>query len=229
MTLPLLGAAPTLAADAPITVALPKGRLLEETLRHFTSAGLSAPADFGRRLVVTSDDGLLRYLLAKPADVPTYVEYGAADLGICGLDVLRESARDVYEPMLLPYGRCRLALAGRAERMASPLRWESQPRVVTKFPRLAAAFFRERGVNAEIIELSGSVELGPLVGLADLIVDLVDTGHTLHANGLAELRVILHSQAVLIANRAAYRLRAQPIHAILDRLAAAIRAESAVA
>lgn len=207
---------------APITVALPKGRLQGETLDHFAAAGLPVPGDFGRRLVVTSPDGSLRYLLAKPADVPTYVEYGAADLGVCGLDVLRESGREVYEPLLLPYGYCRLALAGHVDRPDYPLRWENQPRVATKYPRLAAAFFRERGVNAEIIELSGSVELGPLVGLAELIVDLVDTGHTLRANGLAELRVIMQSQAVLIANRASFRLRSQQIQAILSRLAAAL-------
>lgn len=204
---------------APVTVALAKGRLTESTLALFARAGLPAPADFGRRLVVESPDGALRFLLAKPVDVPTYVEYGAADLGICGLDVLRESGRDVYEPMLLPFARCRLSLCGPANHPDTPLRYQSQPRVVTKYPRLAAQFFRERGVNAEIIELSGSVELGPLVGLADLIVDLVETGHTLRANGLVELRTILESRAVLIANRAAYRLKSAAIQAILQRLA----------
>ncbi len=204
-----------------VLVALPKGRLTRDTLALFARAGLPVPDDFGRRLVADSPDGALRYLLAKPMDVPTYVEYGAADVGICGLDVLRESGRSVYEPLLLPFGRCRLVLAGPAERPDKPLRYESQPRVVTTFPRLAADFFRERGINAEIIELGGSVELGPLVGLADLIVDLVESGNTLRANGLAELRVIMQSQAVLIANRAAYRLKAAPVQALIARLAAA--------
>lgn len=206
-----------------IVFALPKGRLSDDALALLARAGLPVPADFGRRLIVDSEDGALRYLLAKPFDVPTYVEYGAADLGICGLDVLRESQRNVYEPLLLPFGYCRLSLAGPANRTDSPLRYESQPRVVSKFPRLAAAFFRERGVNAEIIELGGSVELGPLVGLADLIVDLVDSGVTLRANGLTELRVIMHSQAVLIANRAAYRLKSASIQNLLTRLSAALR------
>lgn len=214
---------------APVTVALPKGRLTEDTLALFALAGLPVPADFGRKLVVDSGDGTLRYLLAKPGDVPTYVEYGAADLGICGLDVLRESGRNVYEPMLLPFGYCRLSLAGPAGLSDRPLRYESQTRVVTKFPRLAGAFFRERGINAEIIELGGSVELGPLVGLADLIVDLVDSGHTLRANGLTELRVILHSQAVLIANRAAYRMKTDSIQPLLARLAEAVSAQRAPA
>ncbi|MGL4649406.1 MAG: ATP phosphoribosyltransferase, partial [Caldilineaceae bacterium] len=205
----------------PLVVALPKGRLMDETLALFARAGLPAPPEFGRRLVTDSADGALRFLLSKPVDVPTYVEYGAADLGICGLDVLRESRRNVYEPLLLPFGFCRLSLAAPADRPDTPLRYESQPRIVTKFPNLAAAFFRERGVNAEIIALSGSVELGPLVGLADLIVDLIDSGTTLRANGLVELRTILPSQAVLIANRAAWRLQAARMQPLIAQIAAA--------
>jgi ATP phosphoribosyltransferase len=214
-------------ATAPLVVALPKGRLTDETLALFARAGLPVPEEFGRRLVVDSADGSLRFLLAKPVDVPTYVEYGAADLGICGLDVLREHPHDVYEPLLLPFGFCRLSLAGPANRPDTPLRYESQPRVVSKYPNLAAHFFRERGVNAEIIELSGSVELGPLVGLADLIVDLVESGSTLRANGLTELRTILQSQAVLIANRAAWRLRAQRIQPLIAQLSAAAHQQPA--
>ena len=208
-----------------IVVALPKGRDSEAALALFARAGLPAPADFGRKLIVESEDGWLHFLLSKPGDVPTYVEYGAADVGICGLDVLRESGRDVYEPLLLPFGHCRLSLAGFADRPNTPLRYESQPRVATKYPNLASQFFRARGINAEIIELSGSVELGPLVGLADLIVDLVSSGETLQANGLTELRVIMQSQEVLIVNRAAYRLKSRPIRRLIERLASAITAE----
>jgi len=211
----------------PLVVALPKGRLSDDTLALFTRAGLPIPASFGRRLVVDSEDGSMRFLLAKPVDVPTYVEYGAADLGICGLDVLRESNRNVYEPLLLPFGYCRLCLAGPANRPNTPLRYESQPRIVTKYPNLATQFFRERGVNAEIIELSGSVELGPLVGLADLIVDLVESGNTLRANGLAEFRTILQSQAVLIANRTSWRLRSSRMQPLIARLRSAIDATEA--
>jgi len=205
-----------------IVVALPKGRLTDDTLALFADAGLPTPADFGRKLVVPTEDGALQFLFAKPADVPTYVEYGAADVGICGLDVLRESGREVYEPLLLPFGHCRLSLAGYANRPDTPLRYESQPRVATKFPNLATQFFRARGINAEIIELHGSVELGPLIGLADLIVDLVDSGETLRANGLIELRVIMSSQAVLIANRAAYRLKSRAVQELIGRLAGAM-------
>jgi ATP phosphoribosyltransferase len=202
-----------------LVLALAKGRDTEDALAHLARAGLPLPAgDAGRKLILPSMDGSLRYIMAKPADVPIYVEYGAADLGICGLDVLRESGRDVYEPLLLPFGYCRLSLAGPANRPDTPLRHASQPRVATSFPNLTTAFFRQRGVNAEIITLKGSVELAPLVGLSDLIVDLVQTGNTLRANGLVEFRTILESQAVLIANRSAYRLKTSAVQRVLSAL-----------
>lgn len=204
---------------APLVVALPKGRLLEEALGYLERAGYGLrPGENGRQLVLSSAAGHVRYVLAKPADVPVYVEYGACDLGIAGLDVLREAQRDVLEPLLLPFGYCRLSVAGPAGRAERPLRLEPNPRVATKFPRLAEGFFRQRGVSAEIIELSGSVELAPLVDLADLIVDLVQSGQTLRDNGLAELRVILQSQAVLVANRAAWRLKAEAVGAFVAGL-----------
>ena len=210
-------------SPSPLLMALPKGRLAEQSLALLARAGLSVPQDNGgRKLVLESPDGRMGYVMAKPWDVPTFVEYGAADLGICGLDVLRESGRNVYEPLLLPFGHCRLSLAGPQERADTPLRYESQPRIATKYPRLTTAFFRQRGINAEVIALSGSVELGPVLGLADLIVDLVETGSTLQANGLVEFRTILESQAVLIVNRAAYRLKSQPIQALIEKLREAI-------
>jgi len=202
-----------------LVVALPKGRLLEEARDCLERAGYGLrDADNGRQLVLPSAALHVRYVLAKPSDVPVYVEYGACDLGIAGLDVLREAQRDLLEPLLLPFGHCRLSVAGPAGRADRPLRLEPNPRVATKFPRLTEAFFRARGVSAEIIELSGSVELAPLVDLADLIVDLVQSGQTLADNGLAELRVILHSQAVLVANRAAWRLKAEAISAFVASL-----------
>jgi ATP phosphoribosyltransferase len=211
------------SSTKPLLFALPKGRMADESLTLLAKAGLSQPVDNNdRKLVLESADGCFGYVMAKPWDVPTYVEYGAADLGICGLDVLRESGRTVHEPLLLPFARCRLSVAGPADRPDIPLRYESQPRVASKYPRLAAQFFRERGVNAEIIGLSGSVELGPILGLADLIVDLVETGNTLRANGLIEFRTILESQAVLIVNRASYRLRAAQIQSVVERLRAVL-------
>lgn len=205
----------------PLTVALPKGRLIEDALSFLARAGYAVPAngDGGRKLVLDGADGRLRFVMVKPADVPVFVEYGAADVGIAGLDVVREAERDVYEPLLLPFGYCRLVVAGRADRPDLPLRLERSPRVATKFPRLTEAFFRKRGVAAELIVMAGSVELAPLVGLADLIVDLVQTGATLRENGLIELRTILESQAMLIANRASYRLRAGQVRELIDGLA----------
>jgi len=212
------------AGRSPLMIALPKGRLAQQTLALFAAAGLPVPdGDNGRKLILDSVGGdthdvATQYVMAKPSDVPTFVEYGAADLGICGLDTLRESRRHVYEPLLLPFGYCRLCLAAPADRPDTPLRYESQPRVATKYPNLTADFFRARGVNAEIITLNGSVELGPLVGLAHLIVDVVETGSTLRANGLVETRTILDIQAVLIVNRAAYHLKREAIEQVIARL-----------
>ena len=224
---------PASAGTAPdvLRVALPKGRMADDALGLMLAAGLPAPlADAGRKLVVPSADGRYQYILAKPSDVPTYVEYGAADIGVCGLDTLRESGRAVYEPLLLPFGRCRLSVCAPVDRADIPLRYESQPRVATKYPKLTMEFFRKRGVNAEVIALNGSVELGPLVGLADLIVDLVETGGTLRANGLVEIRRVMESQAVLIVNRAAYRLKADivrnAIHALRRQIEARTGTES---
>ena len=223
--------------------ALPKGRLAQDSLSFLAQAGLSTPTDTeSRKLILPAADGSVGFVMAKPRDVPTYVEHGAADLGICGLDVVRETDRAVYEPLLLPFGQCRLSLAGPAEnapvatgaggdfaersfRVSSsshqpgmPLRYMSQPRIATEYPRLTRSFFAERGVNAEVITLNGSVELGPILGLSDLIVDVVQTGTTLRMNGLVEIRTILESQAVLVVNRAAYQLKATEINRIIERL-----------
>jgi ATP phosphoribosyltransferase len=208
---------------APLTIALPKGRLTEDALACLARAGYAVPVngDKGRKLILEGADGRLRFVMAKPSDVPVFVEYGAADLGIAGLDVVREAERDVYEPVRLPFGFCRLMVAGRADRADRPLRLERSPKVATKFPRLTEAFFRKRGLAPEIIIMSGSVELAPLVGLADLIVDLVQTGVTLRENGLVEMHVVLESQAVLIANRASYRLRAAEVRELIDAVVAA--------
>ena len=220
-------AAPERAAQDVLRVALPKGRMADDALGLMLAAGLPQPqADAGRKLVVPSVDGRYQYILAKPSDVPTYVEYGAADIGVCGLDTLRESGRAVYEPLLLPFGRCRLSVCAPVDRADIPLRYESQPRVATKYPKLTMEFFRKRGVNAEVIALNGSVELGPLVGLADLIVDLVETGGTLRANGLVEIRRVMDSQAVLIVNRAAYRLKADMVRAAIHALRRQIEAHT---
>ena len=223
--------------------ALPKGRLAQDGLSFLEQAGLSIPRDTeSRKLILPAADGSIGFVMAKPRDVPTYVEHGAADLGICGLDVVRETDRAVYEPLLLPFGQCRLSVAGPEDGAAfpaakgledaglsvkpnsspelpgTPLRYMSQPRIATEYPRLTRRFFAERGVNAEIIALGGSVELGPILGLADLIVDVVQTGTTLRMNGLVEIRTILESQAVLVVNRASYQLKATEINRIIEQM-----------
>ena len=206
-----------------LTIALPKGRMADESLTWLRRAGWSPPrAVDDRKLVIPSIDGSLNYLLVKPMDAPVFVEQGAADIGIAGLDAVRERAADVYEPLLLPFGHCRLSVAAPADRPERPLRLEISPRVATKYPRLAEQYFRGRGVSAEFIYLNGSVELGPLVDLADLIVDVVQTGETLRANNLVELREIMPSQAVLIVNRASYRLHAHVIQPLLQALQAVL-------
>lgn len=217
-----------------LTIALPKGRMQHQALALLHTIGYvrdttaDGDGDAARRLLIPAAGGRLSYLLAKPGDVPIYVEYGVADLGIVGEDVLRESGRDVYEPLRLPFGHCRLAVAGRADRPTRPLRLEPNLRIATKYPNLTRDYFHRRGISAEIIALTGSVELAPLVGLADLIVDLVETGSTLKANGLVELRTILHVQACLVANRASYRLKTEAMQTFIDQLRRAVETTDVV-
>ena len=201
-----------------VTVALPKGRLMEQAAAFFEKAGIATPKTKGRQLILESDDQRLRYIMARSSDVATYVEYGVADVGISGLEKLRESGRNVYEPLMLPFGKCRLSLCGPVDRPDVPLRYMSQPSVATTFPKLTAQFFREQGINAEIIPLGGSVELAPLVGLADLIVDIVETGSTLHANGLTEIETIMDIQPVFIVNRVAQHCKTEIIQGMIDKL-----------
>lgn len=189
-------------------MAVPKGRILKALAPLFERAGLDVAPLLcdDRRLQRDSADGSLRYVFLKPDDVPTYVEYGAVDLGIAGRDTLLEKNADVYTPIDLRLGVCRLAVAGPKGKKAPDL-----PRVATKYPRVASAHFAKKGIQAEVIPVSGSVELGPLVGLADLIVDIVETGKTLEENNLEVLETVAEVSTMLIANRAAYKLRAAEI------------------
>lgn len=204
-----------------LTVALPKGRLLEPSEALFRRLGyVCAIENDSRRLLVDEPTANLRFLLARASDVPVYVEYGAADLGIVGQDVLWESGRDVYEPLCLDFGHCRLVLAGAPHYRGCDFRLMSSVRVATKYPRLARTYFLQQGISAEIIPLTGAVELAPRVGLADLLVDVVQTGRTLQANGLVELAEIVTCQATVIVNRAAHRLRLAEIRRLLSAIAA---------
>jgi len=207
-----------------LTIALPKGRVLRAVAPLLARAG----ADLGvlladdRSLVRETPAARLRFLLLKPDDVPTYVEYGAADLGVCGRDVLMERACDLYQPLDLGVGRCRMVVAGVIGR-SEP---KGVPRVATKYPRTAAAHFARRGMQVDVVTVHGSVELAPLVGLADLIVDLVETGATLSQNGLEERTVIARISSVLVANRAAYKLRQERIRPVVDGIRSSVAAPS---
>jgi len=180
-----------------------KGRLLEPSLQLLSSAGLRFVDDplKSRKLIFDAVDGPYRIVLVKPADVPTYVEYGAADAGIAGLDVLLESRADLVQPVSLNFGYCKIAVAGRDASVPKSLR------VATKYPNITMEHFNSRGIPVEIIPLSGSIELAPLLGLADRIVDLVETGRTLKDNGLEIMEVIAESYARLVVNRAAYQIK----------------------
>jgi ATP phosphoribosyltransferase len=215
----------------PLTVALPKGRLLEPAAKLFRRQGWRCDLGNGsRQLLVTECNesssqsaptgGTLRFLLVKPADVPVYVEYGAADLGIVGQDALWESGRDLYEPLQLGFGRCRLVLAGLPSQRERNFRLATGLRVATKYPRLARAYFQQQGLSVEIIPLTGSIELAPLVSLADLVVDVVETGRTMRENGLVELEEILTSQATVVVNRVSYRLRLAELSDLLAAMGA---------
>jgi len=206
----------------PITVALPKGRMQDDILDLFGAAGYPTEGIDSRKLIFDDVTGRLRFILAKPADVPTYVEYGAAALGVAGQDVLREDARGLYEPLRLGVGKCRLVLAGPADAHHRNLRIEPNLRVATKYPHMARQYLQRQGFSAELIPLTGSIELAPAVGLADLIVDLVQTGRTLRENGLVELETIMESQAMLVVNRASHKLRFEAIQEIIRKLAAGV-------
>src|SRR5215468_2012276 len=199
----------------PLTVAIPKGRVQRALAALFARGGLDASVLDGddRRLVRQTADGRTRFLLLKPDDVPTYVEFGAADLGVSGRDILLERRYDLYQPLDLGIGRCRMVVAAPEDRPEMP----SVPRVATKYPRLAADHFAARGVQAEVIFVQGSVELAPLVGLADAIVDLVESGATLRENNLVETETICQISSVLIANRSLFKLRHAEIAPLIDR------------
>jgi ATP phosphoribosyltransferase len=205
---------------APLTVALPKGRVLRAVAPLLSRAGADVAALLAddRTLVRESAAAGLRFLLLKPDDVPTYVEYGAADLGVCGRDVLLERTADVYCPLDLKVGICRMVVAGIVGRPPPA----GVPRVGTKYPHIAAEHFARRGVQADVIYLQGSVELAPIVGLADVIVDLVETGETLAQNGLEVLEEVARVSSVLVANRASYKLRQEQIMPLVEALRRAV-------
>jgi len=209
----------------PIAIALPKGRILDQALPLLARAGIdlrAVVADAGRRLLLPTPLGG-RVLLVKPVDVPTYVEHGIADLGIAGLDTLAEEDRDLYEPVDLGIGRCRMVVAEPMSAQDRPLRRPGEGlRVATKYPRIALRHYRARGIQAQMIHLVGSVELGAVTGLADQIVDLVESGETLRQNHLREVETILHVTSRLIVHPASLKLKRARIEALIGALRTAI-------
>ena len=202
-----------------ITVALPKGRLLKEAVEFLVKSGIDATETLSetRKLVFYWKN--YRFILVKPMDVPTYVYYGTADVGIAGKDVIEEKGFELYEPLDLKFGACRLSVA-EPEDIPEPYDIDrlSYIRVATKYPRITDAYFRSKGIHPEIITLYGSVELAPLVGLSERIVDLVQTGTTLRVNGLREVDVILNSTARLVVNRASLKTKYSVIKEMIDRM-----------
>ncbi len=200
-----------------LNIALPKGRLGDKVYEMFSSIGYDCAAikEDNRKLVFENAENGVRYLLVKPSDVAIYVEHGAADIGVVGKDTLLETTPDVYELLDLKLGKCRLAVAaknGWQEDLSLPLR------VATKYPNVAKAYYDAQSRQIEIIKLNGSIELAPILGLSDVIVDIVETGTTLKENDLSVFSDVAQSSARLIANKASYQFNADEINAICSRL-----------
>jgi ATP phosphoribosyltransferase len=217
-----------------ITLALSKGRIFEETLPLLRAAGIEVLDDpeKSRKLILTTNQPDVRVLVVRATDVPTYVQYGGADMGITGKDTLLEHGMDwggatggtgLYQPLDLQIAKCRISVAVRADfDYASAVKQGSRLKVATKYVAIAREFFAAKGVHVDLIKLYGSMELAPLVGLADAIVDLVSTGNTLKANHLVEVEEIMQISSRLVVNQAALKLKQVPIRKIIDAFAGAV-------
>ncbi len=205
-----------------LNIALPKGRLGEKVYELFEAAGFGCPAmrEPNRRLVFENESSGLRFFWAKPSDVAIYVEHGAADIGVAGKDILLEYSPDVYELLDLDMGKCRICVAGPRD-FRDDL--SNTLRVATKFPNIAKRYYAAQSRPIDIIKMNGSIELAPIVGLSDVIVDIVETGKTLEENGLVPLRTIVPVSARLIANKARFKFRRREIDALCDGLAEQLR------
>jgi ATP phosphoribosyltransferase len=209
-----------------ITLALSKGRIFEETVPLLKAAGIEVLDDpeKSRKLILDTNQPNVRVLVVRATDVPTYVQYGGADLGITGKDTLLEhGSQGLYQPLDLQIAKCRISVAVRADfDYASAVKQGSRLKVATKYVAIAREFFASKGVHVDLIKLYGSMELAPLVGLADAIVDLVSTGNTLKANHLVEVERITDISSRLVVNQAALKLKQEPIRKIIDAFAGAV-------
>ncbi|MEW6098129.1 MAG: ATP phosphoribosyltransferase [Pseudomonadota bacterium] len=215
-----------MSAQPLLTLALSKGRIFEETLPLLKAAGIEVTEDpeRSRKLILPTTQPQVRVVLVRATDVPTYVQYGAADLGVAGKDVLLEhGGQGLYQPLDLRIARCRMSVAARADfDYAQAVRQGSRIRVATKYTTVARQHFADKGVHVDLIKLYGSMELAPLTGLADAIVDLVSTGSTLKANHLVEVEKIMDISSRLVVNQAALKLKREPLADLIDRLSLAI-------
>ena len=213
-----------------ITLALSKGRIFDETLPLLKAAGIEVLEDpeTSRKLILPTNQQGVRVVLVRATDVPTYVEYGGADLGVTGKDTLIEhGGQGLYQPLDLQIAKCRMSVAVRADfDYASAVKSGSRLKVATKYTSIAREFFAQKGVHVDLIKLYGSMELAPLTGLADAIVDLVSTGSTLKANHLIEVERIMDISSRLVVNQASLKLKQEPIRAIIDAFASAVAARS---
>ncbi|MBR2773885.1 MAG: ATP phosphoribosyltransferase [Selenomonadaceae bacterium] len=205
-----------------ITIALPKGKLFGLSAQLLKQVGWTAEGlhEKSRKLIITNEAARLKFIITKTADVPTYVEYGAADIGIIGKDVILESGKDVYELLDLGFGACHLMMAVPKDKKRPRLEDYAHTRVATKFPRIAESFFAAQGMQMEYIKLNGSIELAPIIGMSESIVDIVETGTTLRENNLEEIVTIMNATARLIANRVSYKLKFDRINQLVNDLAA---------
>jgi ATP phosphoribosyltransferase len=208
-----------------ITLALSKGRIFDDSLPLLKAAGIEVLEDpeKSRKLIIGTTRPDVRVVLVRATDVPTYVEHGGADLGVAGLDVLLEHSGHLYRPLDLKIARCRMSVATRADfDYAAAVRQGSRIRVATKYTQAAREFFAAKGVHVDLIKLYGSMELAPLTGLADAIVDLVSTGSTLKANHLVEVEKIMDISSRLVVNPAALKLKREPLRALIDAFEQAV-------
>jgi ATP phosphoribosyltransferase len=210
-----------------ITLALSKGRIFEETVPLLKAAGIEVLDDpeKSRKLILDTNQPNVRVLVVRATDVPTYVQYGGADMGITGKDTLLEhGSQGLYQPLDLQIAKCRISVAVKADfDYASAVKQGSRLKVATKYVAIAREFFASKGVHVDLIKLYGSMELAPLVGMADAIVDLVSTGNTLKANHLVEVERIMDISSRLVVNQAALKLKQEPIRKIIDAFASAVK------
>ena len=210
-----------------LTIALPKGKLFDLSVNMLAKIGYTAEglSENSRKLVIANEKEKIRFIITKTADLPTYVEYGAADIGIIGKDVLLEENKDIYELLDLKFGLCRLMVAVPQALKQEKLSDYAHMRVATKYPRIAESFFHSVGIQMEIIKLNGSIELAPMVGLAEIIVDIVETGRTLKENNLIEIAQIHPATARFIANRVSFKMKFDRINKMVEGLKALVESE----